>query len=97
MIRLVGYGQMHVTTRALDDAATRISRYLTAQAIVNGTYGVAICIGLWVIGRTLGDHPFPNVILWGLLCAVLRFIPYIGPWIGAAFLASLAPALGVAA
>lgn len=85
VIRLVGYGQMHVTTRALDDAATRISRYLTAQAIVNGTYGAAIALGLWIIGRTLGDHPFPNVILWGLLCAVLRFIPYIGPWIASAF------------
>jgi predicted PurR-regulated permease PerM/methylmalonyl-CoA mutase cobalamin-binding subunit len=85
MIRLVGYGQMHVTTRALDDAATRISRYLTAQAIVNGTYGVAIAIGLWVIGMSLGDHPFPNVVLWGLLCAVLRFVPYIGPWVAAVF------------
>lgn len=85
IIRLVGYGQMHLTTRALDDAASRISRYLTAQAIVNGTYGIAISLGLWLIGHFLGHHPFPNVILWGLLCALLRFVPYIGPWIGAAF------------
>lgn len=85
MIRLVGYGQMHITTRAFDDAATRISRYLTAQAIVNGTYGLAIALGLWLIGATLGDHHFPNVILWALLCAVLRFVPYIGPWIASAF------------
>ncbi len=87
MIRLIGYGQLTVTTQALDDAAQRISRYLIAQAIVNGTYGIAISIGLWIIGRTFGrsDPGFPNVVLWGLLCALLRFIPYIGPWIGAAF------------
>ncbi|MEO6434381.1 MAG: AI-2E family transporter [Tepidisphaeraceae bacterium] len=86
LIRLTGYGQWTLTTQAMDDAASRISRYLVAQAIVNGSYGVAISIGLWLIGRFVGDSapPFPNVILWGLLCALLRFIPYIGPWIAAA-------------
>jgi predicted PurR-regulated permease PerM len=87
LIRLVGYGQLTLTTQALDDAASRISRYLVAQAIVNSSYGAAIALGLWLIGRFVGhDQPsFPNVILWGLLCALLRFIPYIGPWIAAAF------------
>ncbi|HEV7298507.1 MAG TPA: AI-2E family transporter [Tepidisphaeraceae bacterium] len=85
MVRLVGFGQLNITTKAMDDAATRISRYLLAQAIVNGTYGIAISIGLWIIGRVIGQESFPNVILWGLLCAVLRFIPYVGPWIAAVF------------
>jgi predicted PurR-regulated permease PerM len=86
MIRLVGKGQIHLTTTALDDAATRISRYLMAMSIVNGTYGLGITIGLWLIGKVFGGGtPFPSVVLWGLLCAVLRFIPYIGPWIAAAF------------
>jgi predicted PurR-regulated permease PerM len=87
LIRLIGYGQLNLTTQALDDAAARISRYLLMQAIVNGTYGIAIALGLWVIGRTAGhnDPGFPNVVLWGLLCAVLRFIPYIGPWLASAF------------
>jgi predicted PurR-regulated permease PerM len=85
IIRLIGKGQIHVTTTALDDAATRISRYLTAQAIVNGTYGIAIGIGLWAIGYFVGGKSFPSFVLWGLLCALLRFIPYIGPWIAAAF------------
>lgn len=87
LIRLVGYGQLQVTTQALDDASDRISRYLLAQAIVNATYGIAIAIGLWLIGLTIGGNQpsFPNVILWGLLCAVLRFVPYIGPWIAAIF------------
>jgi predicted PurR-regulated permease PerM len=85
LIRLIGHGQLHMTTTALDDAAHRISKYLMAQAVINGTYGIAISIGLWLIGETLGDKPFPNFILWGVLCAVLRFIPYIGPWVAATF------------
>ncbi|MEA2734066.1 MAG: hypothetical protein QOE14_517 [Humisphaera sp.] len=87
LIRLIGYGQLTLTTQALDDAASRISRYLVAQAIVNGTYGAAISLGLWLIGKFVAHDqpPFPNVILWGMLCALLRFIPYIGPWIAAAF------------
>jgi predicted PurR-regulated permease PerM len=85
MIRLIGGGRLTVTTQALDDAATRISRYLMMQSIVNGTYGLTIAVGLWLIGRTVGGIPFPSCFLWGLLCTVLRFIPYIGPWIAAAF------------
>src|SRR6185295_3184272 len=32
----------------------------------------------------------PNAALWGMLATVLRFIPYVGPWIGAAFPIALA-------
>ena len=85
LIRLIGKGQLNVTTAALDDAATRISRYMLAQAIVNGTYGVTVGLGLLAIGYFVGGESFPSFVLWGLLCAVLRFIPYIGPWIAAAF------------
>jgi hypothetical protein len=86
MIRLVSSGQYMVTTRALNDAGKRISRYMLAQAVVNGTYGIAITLGLWLIGWTLGGGvSFPSAVLWGLLCALLRFIPYIGPWVAAAF------------
>lgn len=100
VIRLIGQGRINITTQAMDEAATRVSRYLIAQCIVNGTYGLAIGIGLWVIGMTFGhaQPSFPNAFLWGLLTALLRFIPYIGPWIGAAFpiLISLAVYPGMA-
>jgi len=76
LIRLVSQGQINLTTQAMDDAATRISRYLLMQLIVNVTYGIPIAIGLWFIG-------VPNAILWGMLATLLRFIPYIGPWIAA--------------
>ncbi len=77
-IRLVGLRDIHRTTLALDEVAQRISQYLLAQLVVNVTYGIPVSIGLWIIG-------VPNPVLWGLLAMVLRFIPYIGPVIAAAF------------
>jgi predicted PurR-regulated permease PerM len=77
VIRLFGRGQLTLTTQALDDAATRISRYLMMQSMVNGAYGITVWLGLWIIG-------VPNPALFGLMSGLLRFIPYIGPWLGAA-------------
>jgi hypothetical protein len=76
MIRLIGQGRISATTRAMDDAATRVSRYLSMQFLVNTCYGTSIAIGLRLIG-------VPNAALWGLLAGLLRFIPYVGPWAGA--------------
>lgn len=78
MIHLVGRGRLHVTTQAIDEAGGRVSRYLMAQLIVNVTYGIPIGFGLWLIG-------IPNAVLWGVLATILRFVPYIGPWIAASF------------
>jgi len=76
-IRLVGRGEVTVTTQTLEDAANRVSRYLLVQLIINATFGVPIGIGLYFIG-------VPNAILWGILAATLRFVPYIGVFIAAA-------------
>jgi predicted PurR-regulated permease PerM len=76
LIRLGGRARISVTTQALDDAAQRVSRYLRMQLIVNATYGLPVAVGLFFIG-------VPNAILWGLLATVLRFIPYVGPWLAA--------------
>jgi predicted PurR-regulated permease PerM/methylmalonyl-CoA mutase cobalamin-binding subunit len=77
MIRLIGQGRISATTRAMEDAASRVSRYLSMQFLVNTSYGTCVALGLYFIG-------IPNAALWGLLAGVLRFIPYIGPWAGAA-------------
>lgn len=74
LIRLLGQGRLSVTTQALDDAAKRVSAYLLAQVIINTGCGVIVALGLSVIG-------VPNALLWGLIAGVLRFIPYLGPWI----------------
>lgn len=71
-IRLVGYSDLHRTTEALQDAGSRVGRYLLMQLVVNVTYGIPIAIGLWLIG-------IPNAMLWGALAIILRFVPYIGP------------------
>lgn len=77
LIRLIGQGHISATTRAMDDAGSRVARYLLMQLFVNVSYGVFVAIGLFFIG-------VPNAILWGAFATVLRFIPYVGPWIGAA-------------
>jgi len=82
LIRLVGRNQLTLTTQALDDAADRVSRYLLMQTIVNGSVGLVVMLALWIIGKMNGT-PFPAVALWGLLAALLRFIPYLGIWIAA--------------
>jgi predicted PurR-regulated permease PerM len=76
LIRLVGQGRISTTTRAMEDAGRRVSRYLVTQFLVNTCYGICVASGLYFIG-------VPNAALWGLLAGVLRFIPYVGPWVGA--------------
>ena len=83
LIRLIGYGRIAVTTKALEDAGGRISRYLLMHSIINSGYGIAVGIGLFLIG-------VPYAALWGFLAAVLRFIPYIGPWVSAIIPSALA-------
>lgn len=75
-IRLVGQGEVTGTTQALQDATNRISRYLLMQFLVNISFGVAAAVGLYWVG-------IPNAILWGIVTAALKFIPYIGVWIAA--------------
>src|SRR5690606_20216379 len=77
-IRLVGYGDLHRTTEALQEAGSRVARYLLTQLLVNVTYGVPLGLGLWFLG-------IPNAVLWGMLAVVLRVVPYIGPVIAAIF------------
>jgi hypothetical protein len=86
LIRLAGSYDLQRTTAALDDAAARLSRLFLTQLIVNGAFGVVIGTGLWLIG-------IPSAILWGILAAVLRFVPYIGAVIAAAFPLALAVAV----
>src|SRR5262245_32867463 len=74
LLALVGRGQLTVTTKALDDAGRRISRYLIAQFALNVGFGVAIGVGLMALG-------VPHALLWGFAGGLLRYIPYLGAWI----------------
>jgi predicted PurR-regulated permease PerM len=86
-IRLAGARDLRRTTEALDDAARRLSRYLLMQSATNASVGILVGAGLWLIG-------VPNPALWGILVMLLRFVPYIGPIIAAAFPTALAVAVG---
>jgi predicted PurR-regulated permease PerM len=77
-IRLVGHSHLNLMTQALDDASHRISKYLLLQFVVNASYGLVVGLGLHFIG-------LPSALLWGVIAAVLRFLPYAGPLIGALF------------
>jgi predicted PurR-regulated permease PerM len=86
LIRLAGSHDLQRTTAALDDAAGRLSRLFLNQLLVNTGFGILIGTGLWLIG-------IPSAVLWGILAAVLRFVPYIGSIIAAAFPLALAVAV----
>jgi hypothetical protein len=86
LLRLAGRRDLHRTTEAMNDAAQRISRYLLSQLVVNISCGFPIGIGLTLIG-------IPNPALWGIMVVLLRFIPYLGILIAAAFPLALAIAV----
>src|ERR1051326_789113 len=85
LIRLFGANDLHKTTTALDEAAHRLSRYFLSQLAINTAFGVVIGVGLFLIG-------VPSPVLWGILGALLRFVPYIGSAIAA--ILPFAPAAG---
>ena len=86
LIRLIGPDDIHRTTLALDDAGRRLTRYFLTQLSINTMFGLIIGIGLYIIG-------VPRPILWGVLTAILRFIPYIGSFISAVLPIALAAAV----
>jgi predicted PurR-regulated permease PerM len=83
LIGLAGSGRLVLTTRALDEAGQRIGHYLLGRSLVNTGFGVAVGLGLSLIG-------VPYAALWGLLAGALRFVPAVGVWLVAPFPAALA-------
>jgi predicted PurR-regulated permease PerM len=83
VIRVLAADDYHVTTSAFADAVDRVTRYLRALALVNLGHGALVAIGLLAIG-------LPGALLFGLLAATLRFVPYLGPWVAASLPIALA-------
>lgn len=86
IVRLAGSRDMQRTTIALEEAASRLARYLFLQTCINTGFGIVIGVGLWLIG-------IPNAGLWALMSGLLRFVPYVG--VPLAFLFPFALALAV--
>ena len=86
-VKLAGSQDIQRTTAALDEAGERLSKLFLTQIAFNAAFGIAIGIGLELIG-------IPSAPLWGLIAAIMRFVPYIGALISAIFPLILAAAVG---
>ena len=87
LIRLAGTGDIHRTTTAIDEAGHRLSRLFATQLLINTTTGAFIGAALFLIG-------IPGALLWGILTAVLRFVPYVGTLLASVFPIIIAAAVG---
>jgi len=69
--------------RAVDishEIQQQISNYLFAVSLINVGLGTLVGCGLYVLG-------VPNAAMWGMLIALLNFVPYFGPVAGISLLA----------
>lgn len=69
--------------RILRDIEHEVSRYLLTITLINIGLGVAVGIGLWAIGM-------PTPLLFGVLVALLNFIPYVGGLVGVGIVGAVA-------
>ncbi len=76
VVRIAGVDNLSGTTAAMSDAGQRLSRMFFAQALMNLAYGIAIAVLLYALG-------VPNAVLWGILAAIMRYVPFIGSFIAA--------------
>ena len=71
LLRIAGDSDLKRSTLAMDDAAERLSKFFLTQLLLNVGFGVVIGVGLALIG-------VPSPVLWGIVAALMRFVPYIG-------------------
>ncbi len=64
------------------DIQRNISNYLFSVLLINIALGAVVGVGLRVMG-------VPNALMWGMLVAVLNFVPYFGPVAGIILLATV--------
>ncbi|MBL8882792.1 MAG: AI-2E family transporter [Hyphomicrobium sp.] len=81
IIRIAGTDNMSSATAAMAEAGTRLSTLFLTQAVLNASFGLLVGVALWFIG-------VPNAALWGVVAAIMRFVPFIG-----SFLAAVPPLL----
>jgi predicted PurR-regulated permease PerM len=86
LLRLLGSSDLQRATTTMNDAASRLSRYFLILTTINAIYGAFIAVALWLIG-------IPSPIVWGVLAALMRYVPFIGSYIAAAFPVILAAAV----
>lgn len=85
IVRVMGSHEIGRSSQALNAAASDLSHFFLLQVSLNASFGVVIGLAMWIIG-------IPNPAVWGLLAALMRFVPYAG-----SLIAALLPAIVAAA
>jgi predicted PurR-regulated permease PerM len=58
--------------RIMNDIERNLAGYLAVVTIINAALGTIVAIGAWLIG-------LPNPAIFGLVAALLNYVPYVGP------------------
>ena len=69
---LAGSAPSARAVRLTEAIRSEVGRYFGTIALINVGLGAATALAFTVLGM-------PNAILWGILAAVLNFVPYVGP------------------
>jgi len=82
MVRIAGprLSQKKITVQVLDEINTQIQRYLQAQIFTSLLVGLLTWLALLAFGME-------NAAVWGIVAALLNFIPYVGSMVTAGALA----------
>ena len=87
------FGDKKQALRTVRDIESKISRYLLTITVINAGLGLAVGLAMWALGM-------PTPLLWGMLAAILNFLPYVGSLIGIGIVAVVSivtfPTIGVA-
>jgi predicted PurR-regulated permease PerM len=62
---------------------SEVSAYLSTMTLINLCLGAAVALSFYLLDM-------PNPALWGVMVALLNFIPYLGPLVGVATMATVA-------
>ncbi len=65
---------LYQASEAMEEASVMLGKYLRTQLMINLGYGIAVALAMKLFG-------LPNYVMWGILCAALRYLPYVGPTI----------------
>lgn len=58
--------------KIVTDVERNLASYLAIVTVINAALGVVVALGAWVLG-------FPNPVIFGVLAALLNYVPYVGP------------------
>jgi predicted PurR-regulated permease PerM len=58
--------------KIMNDIEHNLTGYLTVVTIINAAVGTIVATGAWLLG-------LPNPVIFGVLAAVLNYVPYVGP------------------